>query len=156
MTASEHAVQLATIAAHAADEKLAEEIAVIDVSEQLVITDCFVIASGATDRQVSAIVEEVEDKLREAGARPIRKEGAREGRWALLDYGELVVHIQRAEEREFYGLDRLWRDCPLLEIEGIETLERPESWTNEVDVRNVTSIDEIPLAEAEPDADDEQ
>jgi len=113
MTASDHAVKLASIAALAADEKLAQEIAVIDVSEQLVITDCFVIASGETDRQVSAIVDEVEDKLREAGARPIRKEGVREGRWALLDYGELVVHVQRAEEREFYGLDRLWRGCPL-------------------------------------------
>ena len=96
MTASDHAVKLASIAALAADEKLAQEIAVIDVSEQLVITDCFVIASGETDRQVSAIVDEVEDKLREAGARPIRKEGVREGRWALLDYGELVVHVQRA------------------------------------------------------------
>ena len=120
MTASDHAVKLASIAALAADEKLAQEIAVIDVSEQLVITDCFVIASGETDRQVSAIVDEVEDKLREAGARPIRKEGVREGRWALLDYGELVVHVQRAEEREFYGLDRLWRDCPLIEVEGVE------------------------------------
>ena len=136
MTASDHAVKLASIAALAADEKLAQEIAVIDVSEQLVITDCFVIASGETDRQVSAIVDEVEDKLREAGARPIRKEGVREGRWALLDYGELVVHVQRAEEREFYGL------------------ERPASWADDVDVRAVASIDEIPLADTEPDAEE--
>ena len=145
MTASDHAVKLASIAALAADEKLAQEIAVIDVSEQLVITDCFVIASGETDRQVSAIVDE---------ARPIRKEGVREGRWALLDYGELVVHVQRAEEREFYGLDRLWRDCPLIEVEGVEPLERPASWADDVDVRAVTSIDEIPLADTEPDADE--
>ena len=133
MTASDHAVKLASIAALAADEKLAQEIAVIDVSEQLVITDCFVIASGETDRQVSAIVDEVEDKLRERPGAPIRKEGVREGRWALLDYGELVVHVQRAEEREFYGLDRLWRDCPLIEVEGVEPLERPPAgpttWT---------------------------
>ena len=154
MTDSDNAVKLASIAALAADEKLAPEIAVIDVSEQLVITDCFVIASGETDRQVSAIVDEVEDKLREAGARPIRKEGVREGRWALLDYGELVVHVQRAEEREFYGLDRLWRDCPLIEVEGVEPLERPASWADDVDVRAVTSIDEIPLADTEPDADE--
>ena len=85
MSAHEKSIELATIAAHAAAEKLAEEIAVIDVSEQLVITDCFVIVSAPTERQVGAIVDEVEDKLREAGVKPIRREGVREGRWALLD-----------------------------------------------------------------------
>ncbi|MBV7292304.1 ribosome silencing factor [Corynebacterium sp. TAE3-ERU16] len=145
-------IKLATVAARAASEKLAEEIAVIDVSGQLIITDCFVIASAATDRQVGAIVDEVEEKLREVGAKPIRREGVREGRWALLDYGEIVVHVQRTEEREFYGLDRLWRDCPFIEVEGIETPERPETWSNDVDVRAVDSIDQIPLASEEPDA----
>ncbi|MBI9001469.1 ribosome silencing factor [Corynebacterium sp. CCM 9185] len=152
MPATTTSIKLATVAAQAASEKLAEEIAVIDVSEQLIITDCFVIASAATDRQVGAIVDEVEDKLREAGAKPIRREGVREGRWALLDYGEIVVHVQRSEEREFYGLDRLWRDCPFIEVDGIETPERPETWLNDVDVRTVGSIDEIPLASEEPDA----
>lgn len=103
---------------------------------------------------MSAIVDEVEDKLRELGAKPVRREGVREGRWALLDYGDVVIHIQRKEEREFYALDRLWRDCPLVDIAGIDTPVRPEAWAGDVDVRNVASIDEIPLADKEPDADE--
>ncbi|AKK03770.1 ribosome silencing factor [Corynebacterium epidermidicanis] len=154
MTASEESIRLATVAALAADDKLAEEIAVIDVSEVLTITDLFVIAGASNDRQVSAIVDEVEDKLREVGAKPIRREGVREGRWALLDYGEIVVHIFRNEEREFYALDRLWRDCPLIDIEGIETPERPTAWASEAIERNAQTQDEIPLAEQEPDADE--
>ena len=85
---------------------------------------------------------------------PVRREGVREGRWALLDYGDVVIHIQRKEEREFYALDRLWRDCPLVDIAGIDTPVRPEAWAGDVDVRNVASIDEIPLADKEPDADE--
>ncbi|MDO4685874.1 MAG: ribosome silencing factor [Corynebacterium sp.] len=154
MTASEFSVSLARAAALAADEKRAKEIAVIDVSDQMVITDCFVIASADNERQVSAVVDEIEDKLRELGAKPVRREGVREGRWVLLDYGNLVIHIQRNEEREFYALDRLWRDCPLIDIEGIETPVRPKAWERDVDVRNVSSIDQIPLADHEPDADE--
>ncbi|MDU0479377.1 ribosome silencing factor [Staphylococcus chromogenes] len=154
MAASSDSIRLATVAALAADEKLAEEIAVIDVSEVLNITDLFVIAGASNDRQVTAIVDEVEEKLREAGAKPIRREGTREGRWALLDYGEIVVHIFRNEEREFYALDRLWRDCPLVEIEGIETVQRPTAWDVESLERNAQTQDEIPLAEQEPDADE--
>ncbi|GAA4677541.1 ribosome silencing factor [Gordonia humi] len=116
---------MATIAAHAAVDRLATNVAAIDVSEQLVITDVFLIGSADNERQVNSIVEEVEDKLREAGHQPLRREGTREGRWALLDYGELVVHIQHDDERDFYGLERLWKDCPLIDIEGIETPERP-------------------------------
>jgi ribosome-associated protein len=85
---------------------------VLDVSEQLVITDLFVIASAPNERQVQAIVEEVEEKMRLAGAKPTRREGAREGRWVLLDFVDVVVHVQHSEERGFYGLDRLWKDCP--------------------------------------------
>lgn len=154
MTASENSIKLATIAALAADDKLAEEIAVLDVSDVLNISDIFVIASASNERQVTAIVEEVEDKLTEAGVEPIRREGAREGRWALLDYGEFVVHVFRTQEREFYGLDRLWRDCPLIDVPGLETPERPAAWENDVDERAVQSIDDIPLAEQEPDADE--
>src|SRR5688572_9689412 len=107
---------MATIAARAAAAKLAEDVVVIDVSEQLVITDCFVIASGSNDRQVNAIVDEVEEKMRRAGYKPARREGTREGRWTLLDYVDIVVHIQHTDERNFYALDRLWRDCPLVEV----------------------------------------
>ncbi len=109
---------MATVAAPAAD-KLAHDVTVIDVSEQLVITDCFVIASADNERQVNAIVDEVEDKLREAGHKPLRREGTREGRWALLDYADIVVHIQHTDERRFYALESLWKDCPTIEVEGI-------------------------------------
>lgn len=117
MAASGEAVQMATVAARAAAAKLAEDIVIIDVSAQLVITDCFVIASGANDRQVIAIVDEVEEQMRRAGYKPARREGAREGRWVLLDYVDIVVHIQHRDERDFYALDRLWRDCPLIPFE---------------------------------------
>jgi ribosome-associated protein len=116
MTATDHAVELVVIAARAASDKLATQIVAFDVSEQLAITDAFVIASGSNDRQVKSIVDEVEDKLREAGSKPIRREGHREGRWVLLDYGEIVVHVQHEEERQFYALERLWRDCPTISL----------------------------------------
>ena len=116
MTATDHAVGLVHIAARAASDKLASHIVAFDVSEQLAITDAFVLASAGNERQVGAIVEEIEDKLREAGEKPIRREGQREGRWVLLDYGDVVVHVQHEEERQFYALERLWRDCPLVEL----------------------------------------
>jgi len=108
---------MAEVAARAAAAKLADDILVIDVSEQLVITDCFVLASGSNDRQVIAIVDEVEEKMRLAGYKPARREGTREGRWVLLDYVDIVVHIQHQEERAFYALDRLWRDCPVIDVD---------------------------------------
>ena len=116
MTATERAVELVGTAARAAAEKLATDIIAFDVSDQLAITDAFVIASGSNDRQVKAIVDEVEDKLRDIGAKPIRREGERDGRWVLIDYGDIVVHVQHEEEREFYALERLWRDCPTIEL----------------------------------------
>ena len=117
MTATDEAIAMATVAARATAAKLAEDVVVIDVSGQLVITDCFVIATGANDRQVNAIVDEVEEKMRRAGYKPARREGAREGRWVLLDYIDVVVHIQHRDEREYYSLDRLWRDCPLVPVD---------------------------------------
>ncbi|QBJ95038.1 ribosome silencing factor [Rhodococcus sp. ABRD24] len=120
MSASNEAIEMARIAALAADEKLASDVVVLDVSEQLVITDCFVIASAANERQVNAIVENIEDRLREAGHKPVRREGTREGRWALLDYVDIVVHVQHTDERNFYALDRLWKDCPEIAVEGVE------------------------------------
>ena len=116
MTATDHAVELVVAAARAASDKLAKQIIAFDVSEQLAITDAFVLASASNDRQVRAIVDEVEDKLREIGAKPIRREGERDGRWVLIDYGEIVVHVQHEEERQFYALERLWRDCPMIPL----------------------------------------
>ena len=116
MTATEQAVELVHTAARAASDKLAEDILAFDVSDQLVITDAFLLCSAGNDRQVRSIVEEIEDKMREAGAKPVRREGERDGRWVLLDYVEIVVHVQHVEEREFYALERLWRDCPLIPL----------------------------------------
>ena len=116
MTATERAVELIEIAAVAAADKLATGIIAYDVSEQLVITDAFLLCSAANDRQVRAIVDEIEAKLRLAGAKPVRREGEREGRWVLLDYLDIVVHVQHSEERSFYALERLWKDCPMLPL----------------------------------------
>lgn len=116
MSASAQALELVKVAAIAAANKKAREIVAVDVSEQLVITDCFLIASAPNERQVQAIVDEVEERLRLAGHKPVRREGAREGRWVLLDFVDLVVHIQHSDERGFYGLDRLWKDCPTIDI----------------------------------------
>lgn len=116
MTATDHAISLVHTAARAASEKLAKDLVAFDVSEQLAITDAFLLASGANDRQVKAIVEEIEDALREVGEKPLRREGHREGRWVLLDYGDIVVHVQHVEEREYYALERLWRDCPAIPL----------------------------------------
>ena len=116
MTASDRARELALIAAEAASDKLATDVVAIDVSEQLVITDAFVVASAPNDRQVGAIVDAVEDALRAHGAKPLRREGEREGRWVLLDYADVVVHVQHDEERTYYALERLWKDCPSIEL----------------------------------------
>ncbi|MFC6886085.1 MULTISPECIES: ribosome silencing factor [Actinomadura] len=121
MTASDRAEQLVRIAAEAAGDKLADDILAYDVSEQLVITDAFVLCSAPNDRQVRAIVDEIEKRLREeAGAKPVRREGERDGRWVLLDYVDVIVHIQHEEDRMFYTLERLWKDCPLIDLpEGV-------------------------------------
>ena len=112
VTATARAVELAGIAAEAAAEKLASDIIAYDVSEQLVITDVFLLCSASNDRQVRAVVDEIEERLRQASARPVRREGEREGRWVLLDYLDVVIHVQRADERVYYALERLWKDCP--------------------------------------------
>lgn len=116
MAATEEALGIARVAVAAAADKLAQDVVVLDVSGRLVITDCFVLASAPNERQVQAIVDEVEEKLRERGVKPTRREGTREGRWILLDYTDVVVHVQHTEERGFYGLDRLWKDCPRVEF----------------------------------------
>jgi ribosome-associated protein len=124
VTATDHALELVRVAAQAASDKLADNIIAFDVSEQLVITDAFVLCSAANDRQVRAIVDEVEDRLREAGAKPVRREGERDGRWVLIDYVDVVVHVQHEEERSFYALERLWRDCPVIDLPATVTSGR--------------------------------
>ncbi len=116
MTATDHALELVRSAAQAASDKLAENIVAFDVSEQLVITDAFLLCSAPNDRQVRAVVDAIEDQLRAVDTKPVRREGERDGRWVLLDYGEIVVHVQHEEERSFYALERLWRDCPLISL----------------------------------------
>jgi ribosome-associated protein len=107
---------LVRCAAVAAAEKKATDVMALDVGETLVVTDYFLIATGANDRQVHAISDAIEDALREAGARPIGREGERELKWVLLDYGDFVVHVFQAAEREFYRLEKLWSDAPRLEL----------------------------------------
>jgi len=116
MTASPRAVELVTAAALAAADKLGQHIEAFDVSDRLAITDAFVLASAPNDRQVKAIVDEIEERLRALDAKPVRREGQQEGRWVLLDYGDIVVHVQHAEERVFYALERLWKDCPVIAL----------------------------------------
>ena len=116
MTATPRAVDLAIAAARAASSLKAEEIIALDVSEQLVLTDVFLIASGTNERQVGAIVDAIEESLHKLGAKPIRREGKAAGRWVLIDFGDVVVHVQHAEDRVYYALERLWKDCPLIDL----------------------------------------
>jgi ribosome-associated protein len=116
VTASPESVQLAIAAALAASEKLAEDIIAIDVSEHVVITDVFLMCSAANDRQVACVVDAIEDALLKLGAKTLRSEGEQENHWVLLDYGDIVIHVQLAEERIHYAIERLWKDCPLIAL----------------------------------------
>jgi ribosome-associated protein len=116
VTATAETIELAVEAAAAASDKLAADILAFDVSEQLGIADVFLLCSGNTDRQVRAIVDGVEERLKPLVGRPVRREGEREGRWVLLDYVDLVVHVMAAEDRAYYSLERLWKDCPLVPV----------------------------------------
>ncbi|GAA2528759.1 ribosome silencing factor [Pilimelia columellifera] len=113
MPASARAVELAQAAAQAAADKKAHDIVILDVGDQLAITDAFVIASAPNERQVQAVVDAIEERLLTLPekAKPTRREGERAGRWVLLDYLDIVVHVQHEEERQFYSLDSLWKDC---------------------------------------------
>jgi ribosome-associated protein len=114
MTASAEARETALIAAQAAADKLATDVSIVDVSDRLAITDAFVLSSAPNERQVQSIVDAVEERLREHGVKPVRREGVAEGRWVLLDFVDVVVHVQHAEERAYYALERLWKDCPVI------------------------------------------
>jgi ribosome-associated protein len=114
MTPSADARETALIAAQAAADKLATDVSIVDVSDRLAITDAFVLAAAPSERQVQAIVDEVEERLRGHGIKPVRREGVAEARWVLLDFVDVVVHVQHAEERAYYALERLWKDCPTI------------------------------------------
>jgi ribosome-associated protein len=114
MTASAEARETALLAAQAAADKLATDVSIVDVSDRLAITDAFVLASAPNERQVQAIVDGVEERLRDHGVKPVRREGVAESRWVLLDFVDVVVHVQHAEERAYYSLERLWKDCPVI------------------------------------------
>lgn len=125
MVATEHARTLARLAATAAQDKLATDLLAFDVSDRLALTDIFLLASAPNDRQVWAIVDAVEERMHREGYPISRREGDREARWVLLDFGDLVVHVQHQEERVFYQLERLWKDCPVVSL-GLDG-DQPET-----------------------------
>ncbi|WP_394252743.1 ribosome silencing factor [Arthrobacter pityocampae] len=123
MSATEQSIGIARTAAHAAADKIAQDIVAIDVSDRLAITDIFVIASAPSERQVNAIVDGIEEELSKQGLKPVRREGRSEGRWVLLDYAQVIVHVQHEEDRVFYALDRLWKDCPSVDLQLEDALQ---------------------------------
>ena len=116
MPATDRALDIAIEAARAASSLKALEIIALDVSERLVLTDVFLIASATNERQVSAVVDAVEKALHERGVKALRREGVREAHWVLLDFGDVVVHVQHADDRVYYALERLWADCPVIDL----------------------------------------
>jgi len=146
MTASAHALELLKVAAAAADSKAGEDLVAIDVSNPLPLADIFLIVTGRSERNVVAIAGEIEDKLIEAGYKPLRREGRAEGRWILVDFGDLVVHVFHEEERVYYSLERLWKDCPIIPIDQASARaidESDESADTSVDASDVESTVEI-------------
>ncbi len=117
MTASPRALDLLKVAALAADSKQAIDLVALDVSGPLPLTDVFLIASARNERNAQAVADEIEDKMIEAGAKPLRREGKSEGRWILLDFGDVVAHVFTEEDRMYYSLERLWNDCPVVALE---------------------------------------
>jgi ribosome-associated protein len=124
VTASSESIHLVREAAVAASDKLAQDIIAFDVSEQLAVADAFVLCSAPNDRQVRAIVEAIEERLAALGAKPAHREGERENRWVLLDYIDVVVHVQHEDERAFYSLERLWSDCPTIPLDEVVEVAR--------------------------------
>ncbi|MET0295763.1 MAG: ribosome silencing factor [Microbacterium sp.] len=116
MVASEQSHEMVRIAAAAADAKSGEDLVALDVSGPLPLVDVFLLVTGRNERNVAAIADEIEDKMLEAGYKRLRREGRAESRWVLLDFGDLVAHVFHEEERNYYGLERLWKDCPVVPI----------------------------------------
>lgn len=117
MTATESSIAIARTAAKAAADKIAQDIVAMDVSERLALADVFLIASAPSERQVNAIVDGIEEELAKQDLRPVRREGRSGGRWVLLDYADVVIHVQHEEDRVFYALERLWKDCPVVDLQ---------------------------------------
>lgn len=148
MTATEHSIEVARAAARAASDKLAQDVIALDVSERLAITDIFFIASASTERQVNAIVDGIEDELHKFGMRPVRREGRSAGRWVLLDYADIVVHVQHEEDRIFYALERLYADCPVIDLQLAESDPSAKRETAE----NADSTEDAASATAEQES----
>lgn len=123
MTASKEALKIAQIAAQAAADKVAENLVALDVTNPMPLTDIFLIVSGRNERQVMAISDGIEDKLLENGVKLIRREGKSSGRWILLDFGYVIVHVMHEEERMYYSLERIWSDCPVVPLELVSAGE---------------------------------
>ncbi|MFY9303926.1 MAG: ribosome silencing factor [Rhodoluna sp.] len=117
MTATKEALQIVQIAAQAASDKVAENLVALDVTNPMPLTDIFLIVSGRNERQVMAISDGIEDKLLESGVKLLRREGKSSGRWILLDFGYVIVHVMHEEERMYYSLERIWSDCPVVPLE---------------------------------------
>jgi len=117
VTASDSSIATARHAARAAADKIAQDIVALDVSERLALADVFLIASAPSERQVNAIVDGIEEELIKQDLRPVRREGRSAGRWVLLDYSDVVIHVQHEEDRVFYALERLWKDCPMVDLQ---------------------------------------
>jgi ribosome-associated protein len=118
MPASKACVERTQIAARAAIDKFGTELVALDLSDQTVLSEVFLIVTASNNKMIDTIADEVEEKLRLAGDKPLRREGTDE--WILLDYSDLVVHIQSTELRRYYMLDRLWNDCPQIELEAVK------------------------------------
>lgn len=121
MTASARAIELANILAQESSEKLGENLVALDVTSVNPLADAVLIVSGRNERQVNAIADALEEKMLELGQKMIRREGKSQGRWVLLDFGDIWVHVMHEEHRMFYGLERLWKDCPLIKLDVTET-----------------------------------
>lgn len=124
MTATAQAIKYAHIAANAASDKLGENIIAWDVTELTPLNDVLILVSGRNERQVGAIADEVEIKMQEAGVKTLLREGKALGRWVLLHFGDIIVHVMHEEERVYYSLERLYKDQPVVKL---ELADRPES-----------------------------
>jgi ribosome-associated protein len=124
--ATDEAVELAVAAADAADDKKATDLSILEVADILALVDVFLLVTTASDRQLKAVVDAIEERLREDhGRKVLRREGTAEGGWMLLDYGDLVCHLFSTEQREFYSLDRLWSDVPRRDVRTGEVIDEP-------------------------------
>ncbi|GIG55092.1 hypothetical protein Dac01nite_18440 [Demequina activiva] len=117
VSAGERALELTRLAAAAAEDKKGTELVALDVTSRMPLADVFLVVSGSNERQVVAIAEGIEESLLEHGAKASRREGVREGRWALLDFNDVIVHVMHQEDRAYYELERLWKDCPVVALD---------------------------------------